>query len=445
MIRRLSGFFTRFMENYLPDAYLFAIGLTFISFILALIFTKQGPIALTVAWGNGLWGILTFAMQMILILVTGHALALTRPVRAFLSWVARLAKTPAAAVAVVAFVAALASWVQWGFGLVVGGLLAREMARRQRADFPLLVAAAYSGFLIWHMGLSGSAPLTAASAGNPANHVEKIFGHIVPISQSIFAPWNLAAAAVIVITMPLMLYLAHPKDEDVRALEPALLDDSADSVAATAEIPATFATRLENSVAINLLLFALGAVYIGNYFVTKGFNLDLNIVIAIFLFLGILLHGKPINYVRAINTAIRGAGGIALQFPLYGGIQGIMGAGLAKVIAGWFIAISSAHTFYLLQFWAAGLINMFIPSGGGQWAAQGNIAMEAAKGAALDPAKTMMMVAWGDQWTNMIQPFWALPLLGLAGLKAKDIMGYTTLTLLWGGIVLSVVALVIAF
>lgn len=445
MVRRLSGFFTRFMENYLPDAYLFAIGLTFISFILALIFTDKAPVALTVAWGNGLWGILTFAMQMILILITGHALALTRPIRSFLGWVAGLARTPAAAVAIVAFVAAVASWVQWGFGLVVGGLLAREMARRQRADFPLLIAAAYSGFLIWHMGLSGSAPLTAASAGNPANHVEKVFGYVVPISQSIFASWNLAAAIAIAVTMPLILYLAHPKGDDVRAVEPALLDDSADSVAATAAVPATLASRLENSTIINLLLVAMGAVYIGNFFITKGFNLDLNVVIAIFLFLGILLHGKPINYVRAINTAIRGAGGIALQFPLYGGIQGIMGAGLAKVIAGWFIAISGPHSFYLLQFWAAGLINMFIPSGGGQWAAQGGIAMEAAKAAALDPAKTMMMLAWGDQWTNMIQPFWALPLLGLAGLKAKDIMGYTTLTLLWGGLILSAVALAIAF
>ncbi|MHB9145456.1 MAG: short-chain fatty acid transporter [Symbiobacteriia bacterium] len=443
MIRRLSAFFTRVMENYLPDAYLFAIALTFLSFILALIFTKTGPIALATAWGNGLWGILTFAMQMILILITGHALALTRPVQKLLGWIASLAKTPAMAVAIVVFVAAIASWVQWGFGLVVGGLLAREMARRQRAHFPLLIAAAYSGFLIWHMGLSGSAPLTSASAGNPANHIEKIFGYVVPISHSIFASWNLITAVILAVTLPVVLYLAYPKQEDVRAIDPASLDEG--EVAASAAGPVTFAQRLENSVIINLLLVALGAVYIVNFFVTKGFNLDLNIVIAIFLFLGILLHGTPINYVRAINTAIRGAGGIALQFPLYGGIQGIMGAGLATVIAGWFLAISSPHTFYLLQFWAAGLINMFIPSGGGQWAAQGSIAITAAKAASMNPVKTMMMLAWGDQWTNMIQPFWALPLLGLAGLKPKDIMGYTTLTLIWGGIVMSVVALLIAF
>lgn len=445
MIRRLSAFFTRVMENYLPDAYLFAILLTFVSFILALVFTDKGPVDLVVAWGNGLWGILTFAMQMILILITGHALALTGPVQAVLSRIAGLASTPQMAVAIVTFTTAVASWVQWGFGLVVGGLLSLEMARRRRVHFPLLVAAAYSGFVIWHQGLSGSAPLTVATKGNPANYIEKVFGQVVPVSQTIFAPWNFWAAVALALTLPVLMYLAYPRDdEEVKAADPAVLGTPGAQMAATAPARLTWAQRIENSVLINLLLSALGAAYIVHHFVTRGFNLDLNIVIAIFLFLGILLHGTPINYVRAINTAIRGAGGIALQFPLYGGIQGIMGAGLAKVIAGWFVSISTPKTFYLLQFWAAGLINMFIPSGGGQWAAQGPIAMEAAKAAGLDPVKTMMMVAWGDQWTNMIQPFWALPLLGLAGLQAKDIMGYTTLTLLWSGLVLSVVALLIA-
>jgi short-chain fatty acids transporter len=160
----------------------------------------------------------------------------------------------------------------------------------------------------------------------------------------------------------------------------------------------------------------------------------------------VILHAKPINYIKAVNTAIKGAGGIALQFPLYGGIQGIMvGTGLASVIAGWFAAISSPETFYMFQFWAGGIINMFIPSGGGQWAAQGPITMEAAKLMGAEPVRAAMMVAWGDQWTNMIQPFWALPLLGLAGLSARDIMGYTTMTVIYSGIVLSIFALLIGF
>ena len=148
----------------------------------------------------------------------------------------------------------------------------------------------------------------------------------------------------------------------------------------------------------------------------KGFDLNLNIVIFLFFILGVILHRKPINYVQAVNIAIRSCGGIALQFPLYGGIMGMMiGTGLAKVIAGWFVAISSPETFYMFQFWAAGIINMFVPSGGGQWAVQGPITVEAAKLMNIDMVKSAMMVAWGDQWTNMIQPFWALPLLGLGG------------------------------
>ena len=208
----------------------------------------------------------------------------------------------------------------------------------------------------------------------------------------------------------------------------------------------TLADRIDHSYAINMIFGLMGLCYLYYHFSTKGFDLNLNIVIFIFFIVGVILHGKPVNYIKAVNTAIKGAGGIALQFPLYGGIQGVMvGTGLAKVIAGWFVAISSAETFYMFQFWAAGVINMFIPSGGGQWAAQGPITMEAAKMMGADPVRAAMMVAWGDQWTNMIQPFWALPLLGLAGLSAKDIMGYTTMTVIYSGIVLSVFALLIGF
>jgi short-chain fatty acids transporter len=151
-----------------------------------------------------------------------------------------------------------------------------------------------------------------------------------------------------------------------------------------------------------------------------------------------------VNYIKAVNTAIKGAGGIALQFPLYGGIQGILiGTGLGKVIASWFVAVSTPVTFYMLQFWAAGIINMFVPSGGGQWLVQGPITIEAAKTMGINMTTSAMMVAWGDQWTNMVQPFWALPLLGLAGLSARAVMGYTTMTLLWSGAILSILALLL--
>ncbi len=349
MLKRLASFFTYLMRHYLPDAYLFAILLTFLSAILALIFTSVGFTKVITTWGDGIYGIIAFAFQMILILVTGHCLALTPAVNRILVWFAKIGDTPVKGGMIVAFVAGICSFINWGFGLVVGGLLALQVAKGNRkADFPYLIAAAYSGFVVWHMGLSGSIPLVIATSKHAQNFIEKMTGS--------------------------------------------------------------------------------------------------NIVIFIFFIAGVILHGKPVNYIKAMNTAIKGAGGIALQFPLYGGIQGIMiGTGLAKVIAGWFVALSTAETFYMFQFWAAGIINMFIPSGGGQWAAQGPITMEAAKMMGIDPIRSAMMVAWGDQWTNMIQPFWALPLLGLAGLSARDIMGYTTVTLLYSGLVLSIFALLVGF
>ncbi len=451
MVRKMGEFFTRVMERYLPDAFLFAIILTFISFVLSQIFTDAGFIGAINAWWGGIWSILTFAMQMTLILVTGHSLALAPPVKRLLASIARAANSPAKAVFLVALVGGICSWLQWGFGLIVGGLLAVEIAKRvEDVDYPLLIAAAYAGFLTWHMGISGSAPLTIASAGNAANHIERLTGRIVPVTETMFASWNLWPAMFLIVSVAALLAMAIPARGKAKPLSKEailLLEEEEKKEEAERKNVRndTWAQRIENSLIINYLFAAMGVVYLVNYFIEKGFTLDLNLVIGIFLFLGLILHERPINYVRAVNKAIKGAGGIALQFPLYGGIQGLMmGTGLASVIAGWFVAISSTRTFYMLQFWAAGLLNVFIPSGGGQWAAQGAITVEAAQMIGQEPVKAAMMVAWGDQWTNMIQPFWALPLLGLANLKARDIMGYTTLVVIWAGVVLSVVALLIA-
>jgi len=200
----------------------------------------------------------------------------------------------------------------------------------------------------------------------------------------------------------------------------------------------TFATRLENSVVVNMIFGAMGVIYLVNHFLTIGFDLNLNIVIFLFFICGVILHATPISYVRAVNEAIKGAGGIALQFPLYGGIQGIMVAsGLAGIIAKWFISFSTAATFPLFTFFAGGVINLFVPSGGGQWIVQGPINIPAGMALGVDPAKVVMGIAYGDQWTNMIQPFWALPLLGIAKLGVRDIMGYCVVTLLYTGVIIS--------
>ena len=419
MLRRLASMFTYFMRHYLPDAYLFAILLTFLSAVLALIFTPTDIMKMIVAWGNGIYGIVAFAMQMILVLVTGHCLALSPAVKRVLVWIAGRGDTPIKAGMIVSFVAAVASWLSWGFGLIVGGLLALEIAKRtKKVDYPYLIAAGYSGFVVWHQGLSGSIPLVIATSKHAQNFIEKVTGAPVPVADTIFASYNVIAALLIIFTLPVLYALIHPKEEEVQEISGDKLKEIADETVFV-ERPAepTLAERIDHSYAINIVIF-------------------------LFFILGVLFHGKPVNYIKAVNTAIKGAGGIALQFPLYGGIQGIMiGTGLGKVIATWFVAISTPVTFYMLQFWAAGIINMFVPSGGGQWLVQGPITIEAANTMGIDMTRSAMMVAWGDQWTNMIQPFWALPLLGLAGLSARAVMGYTTMTLLWSGAILSAIAL----
>ncbi len=448
MLRTLAAFFTYIMRHYLPDAYLFSILLTFLASLLALIFTDAGFGKLISEWGNGIYGIVAFAMQMILILITGHALALTPPVQAFLRWIASQASSPVKAGMIVSFVAALCSWINWGFGLIVGGLLALEVAKHtKKVDYPYLIGAAYSGFVIWHQGFSGSVPLVIATSKHAQNFIEKLTGSVIPISQSLFQPFNLIPVLILIVTIPLLFALIHPKEGEQKTIsEESLRELSSESPRVPRPEHPTLAERIDHSYTINMIFGAMGLAYLWWHFSHKGFDLNLNIVIFIFFITGVILHGKPIHYIKAINIAIKGAGGIALQFPLYGGIQGIMiGTGLAKVIANWFVAISTPQTFYLLQFFSAGLINIFIPSGGGQWAAQGPITMEAAKMIGIDPVRSAMMVAWGDQWTNMIQPFWALPLLGLAKLTARDVMGYTTMTLLWSGLVFSLCALLIGF
>lgn len=432
MLNRISQFFVTLVQRYLPDAYLFAILLTFIAFVMALALTDKTAIQLIGMWGDGLYGIIAFAMQMILILVTGHALASSKPIKAILRTLGSIPKNAGQAAALAVFVAGVANFFNWGFGLVVGALLAREIAKQcESADYGLTVAAAYSGFVIWHAGISGSIPLAIASKGHL---VEKMTG-IIPVTQTIFSSWNLIITWAIIFTLPLLFKLMAPKPEDVKRIDPALLIEQPEP-----QPPAkhTLATWLEYSKTINLLFGAMGVIYLINYFATKGFDLSLNIVICIFFVLGVLLHMTPINYVRAVDEAIKGAGGIALQFPLYGGIQGIMVAsGLAAVIAKWFISFSTPTTFPLFTFFAGGIINLFVPSGGGQWIVQGPINIPAGMALGVDPAKVAMGISYGDQWTNMIQPFWALPLLGIAKLGVRDIMGYCVMTLIWSGIIIS--------
>ena len=423
-MRSLAKPFVLLVERFYPDPFVFAIVLTFVAALMALGLTDAGLAEVLVGWGHGLKGLLTFMAQIALTLVTAHALAHTDVVGAVL---ARLGSLPRRAATAYALVAGVASLIAWSLGLVVGAIMARQVAVRAsarglRLHYPLLVASAYAGFVVWHMGYSSSAALSVAT---PGHIIEQQIRGIIPVSQTIFATWNIATALVTLALVALVCPLMRPKDEEVIPLDvgSAALNPSEPESATPASTPAE---RIDNARILSVALgFAL-ACYLVYGFLSTGLNLTLNVVNWSFLCLGLLLARSPIHYVKLVAGASTTVAQILLQYPFYAGIMGVMvSTGLVSVIAGWFTAIASAQTLGFWAFVSAGLINFFVPSGGGQWAVQGPIFIEAARLLGADLSHIVMAVAYGDQWTNMVQPFWTIPLLAIAGLPMRRIMGYT--------------------
>lgn len=386
-------------------------------------------------------------MQMALVLVLGSALANAPAIKKLIVKLAGVPKKPVGAVAFVTVISAICCFINWGFGLIIGALLAKEVAKKIKGlDYRLIIAAAYSGFVIWHAGISGSIPLgmTALNADGVVDNTAGAVTEIVPTSQTIFSAWNLIMVLAVVVVVAFVNAKMHPDPKDVVSIDPKLLEDAPDNTEVKARKDQTPAEKLENSMVLSYIVVVIGAIYLIYYFVNAGSILNalsLNIVNLIFLILGIAFHKTPISYVRAITESAESAGGIILQFPFYAGIQGMMvtvgsnGVSLASAISTAFVNISTPRTFPVLCYLAAGIVNFFVPSGGGQWAVQGPIMMPAGLELGVTPAVTAMGIAWGDAWTNMLQPFWALPALGIAGLGARDIMGYCAIVLIASGIV----------
>lgn len=446
MFRRFTNGCVALVQRYLPDPFLFCIILTTIAFIIAMPLTKQGPMLMVTHWGNGVWSLLTFSMQMALVLVLGSAMATSPPIHKFLKTLSGIPKTPFQSIVFVTFISLVACWVNWGFGLIVGAILAKEVAKHGRkVDYRLLIASAYSGFLIWHGGISGSVPLTIANLTDTVvAQTGGVLTASIPTSQTIFAPFNLIICIAFLIILPLVNAKMHPSGDSVIVIDPNLLKEEPEKVFKRD----TPAEKLESNRVMSWIVVVLIFALLVRHFANNGFLLDLNVVNLIFLMLGVLFHGTPIRYVSAFTDAVKGAGGILLQFPFYAGIMGIMvginpetGASLAGVISQFFVSIANYITFPLFSFLSAGIVNVFIPSGGGQWAVQGPIMMPAGAALGVAPNVTAMSIAWGDSWTNMIQPFWALPALGIAGLGARDIMGFCVIDLIVSGLIICLVFL----
>lgn len=484
MIRRLSEASAAWARRWVPDPFVLAILLTAVVFAWAVAHGASVS-SLVAVWGGkqGIWktALMEFLVQMALVLVTGHALASTRPVRRLIEVLAQRPTTPRGAVALTAFVACAAGMINWGLALIVGALLARQVgascrARGVRIHYPLVVAAGYSGLMVWHGGLSGSAPLKVTHASDVAAVVRdpvvvakvgelvaaragpEFADGAIPLSLTLLSPQNLTTCVLAVVLVPLLFALmAPPADAPGEALveiDPEVAraalagddDDAADDARA-----GTPAGRLEATRLVPLAIVALGGAHLAQRLWSDGLvtvlmRLDLDTINLAFLLLGLLLHGSARAYGRAVAEAIPGTAGILLQFPLYFGIMGLMAeSGLVGAIAERIVAASrgAEWAYPMLTFLSAGLVNLFVPSGGGQWAVQGPIVLTGAASLGVDPGEAVLALAYGDQWTNMAQPFWALPLLGICGVKAGDIMGYTLVVMVLAAPIFFVPALVL--
>ncbi len=436
---RLARPFVGFVERFYPDAFVFALLLTGVTLVLAVGWTPTTLGEAVAIWGQGLAGLLPFITQVALTLVGAHALAHTDLVRSGIDRVGAWPRTPPAAYALVTLVAGTASLVAWSLGLVVGALAALAVARAGRAKglrlhYPMLVASAYAGFVVWHMGYSSSSALFVAT---PGHALEASVG-LVPVTATIFAPWNLALAAV---TLGLVAFvcsrMAPSLDRDIVELDRDLVevDGPADERVADHAASRTGA-RLDHARWLSTLAGLLFLAYLAQWFATEGLRLTLNVVNWSFLGAGLLLARSPVHYVSLIAHASRALGPVLLQYPFYAGIMGLMtNTPLVERFSDGFVSIATSATLGFWAFVAGGVLNFFVPSGGGQWAVQGPIFIAAAQKLGTPIPEVVMGVAYGDQWSNMIQPFWTLPMLAIAGLNARAIMGYCFVIFLVSGAV----------
>lgn len=429
LLGRVTAFFVYIFENIMPDPYVFAVLLTFLGALMAWKFAPNAtPTSIVAAWYAGVFTIFTFAFQMVIMLVAGYALATSPAVHKALEKIASLATTPMSAVSLTLFVGLIASWLNWGLGLVTAALLAREVAKRVRIDFGWLVAAAYSGFVISTEGLSGSIALSQATHGSALNIVEKVTGHGLPLSQTVFTRFNLVPIAILLIALPILFRYLGPTAENTVVADPERLR-AEDQAKVPPEAADTFGAKLDHAWILNLSLAVFGIFALVIELKRSHGSIDLNLVIMTLVLLGLLLHWRPMAYITAVKHAARITGPLILQYPLYGGLMGIITTtGLAAVLSKIFIRFSTAHTLPFFTYLTSLVITLFVPSGGGHWAVQGPFAIPTAVDLHSSLAGTTMAVAMGESVANMLQPFFALPILAIAGIKMRRMMGFMVIT-----------------
>ena len=431
----------------LPSPFSIAIILTIIIILLSLILTENSVIYILTSWEEGLWNnsLMNFAMQMMLMLVLGYVLALTESSKKIIEKITHLCKNSAHAAFWVSFSTILVSFFNWGLGLIFGAILARKVGEYAvknniQLNYPLIGAAGYSGLMVWHGGFSGSIPLKIAEQNhlksiiNNPDILKKIPESGIDFSQTVLSNMNLSVSLLLVTIIPLVLFYVgkkKPKGKKIQFKTTEITEQKSTFIGAEKIDHSKIFSKI---VGITILTFAMRKAFIAESFAF----INPNFINFLLLGLCLFLHKNFNLFIKSVNSAITSASGILIQFPLYFGIMGIMNAtGLVDVFADFFVNISNKNTYPIFTMLSGGIVNIFVPSGGGQWAVQGIIVIQSALELGVSIPKSIMALVYGDQLTNMLQPFWALPLLGITQLKAKELLPYTLIIMLIGIIVFS--------
>lgn len=444
MLTKLGERFTLLFQKYMPDAFVFAIVLTLITAIGAYIWTDTDGMGIVVAWYDGFWSLLEFGMQIVLIIITGFAIALSPIINKGIDQLSNYIKTPKQVYFFVTIIGVLLSLISFGW-VVITCVLARELALRIKGiNYPFLVACVYFSNGAWVCGLSSSIPLLLGTNNNYL--IEKgVLSDTISTSFTLGSNLNIAMMFLYIIIAPIMMLLIIPKIKNFRELKD-MNDGSLNHNEMSIKEEAlhqnldfnAISDKLNNSIILQYLIVFLGSSFILYYFKTNGFELNFNIMIFIFLIIGLALHKTPMRYIIAMKRSSSNISGILYQYPFYAGIMGIMlttglGTKLANVIA----SVATVESYPFFAYITGGLINFAIPSAGGEFAVVGPSVINAVSeiGAGLPEAEVTAMVsrsslsiAYGESLTNLLQPFFLLlvfPIMG-KGLKiqARDVMGY---------------------
>jgi short-chain fatty acids transporter len=444
MINRLGQKFTDIFQKNMPTAFVFAILLTIIVSLVALFWVGSTPLNIIESWYDGFWSLLEFGMQIVLIIITGYSIALSPIVKKTIDQLAEYISTPKQVYFFVMLIGVLLSMISFGW-VVITSVLARELALRVKGvNYPFLIACVYFTMGSWVTGLSSSIPLLLNTENNYLIQAN-ILTETIPTSYTLGSGLNFAMIILFIVFASIMILLLVPKDAKIKELNHMLgskheseeisIKEEAESLKHSTK---SLSDTLNNNIIIQMIIVVMGLSYIIYHFSTKGFNLNFNIMIFIFLIVGLFLHKSPMRYAISMQRASSNVSGILFQYPFYAGIMGIMlYTGLGEKLAEILASLSTPENYAFFAYLTGGVVNFAIPSAGGEFAVVGptilKSVMDISSGLTETQVTAMisrasMSIAYGESLSNLLQPFYLLLIFPVMGkgikLQPRDVMGY---------------------